>query len=263
MEGVETGQLIGGFWTSTERRFSVINPYRREVVAEVCQAGPDEVHAVLAAASPPGQTPYERSEVLLRVRDRIAARDQDIIRVMVAESGFTVKDASGEVTRCLQTLTLCAEEAKRLAGDVVPFSGAPGGANRLGWTRLEPLGIVVAITPFNSPLNTVAHKVGPAFAAGNAVVLKPAEKTPLTAAMLCAAFVEAGAPAGSISLLQGKGSELGPALLDDPRPAFYAFTGSTAVGRKIHAGAGLRKTQMELGSIAATIVLSDADLDLA
>ena len=181
---------------------------------------------------------------------------------MVAEAGFPARDAGTEVTRALQTLALSAEEAKRLGGESVAFDGAPGGAGRIGFTLRVPLGLVVAITPFNSPLNTVCHKTGPAFAGGNAVLLKPSDRTPLTAALLGECFRAAGAPAGSLSVLQG-GVDVAEALLADPRPALYAFTGSTAAGRSIRAAAGVRRTQMELGSIAATIVLDDADLETA
>ena len=259
MSEVETGLLIGGAWRQGSSRLSVHNPFDGTEVAEVARAGPGDITAALDAARPPELAPYDRAVVLMRARDGLAARREEVAQVVIAESGFTVGDVAGEIDRCLETLALSAEEAKRLAGEVIPFGGAPGGAGRIGYTRREPLGIVVCITPFNAPLNTVAHKIAPAFAAGNAVVLKPSERTPLSAAMLCEALVEAGAPAGSISLLHGPGAELGPALLADPRPGFYAFTGSTAVGKRIHAAAGLRRTQMELGSIAATIVLADAD----
>jgi succinate-semialdehyde dehydrogenase/glutarate-semialdehyde dehydrogenase len=146
---------------------------------------------------------------------------------------------------------------------MVPFGASPGHESRIGFTMRFPLGVICAITPFNSPLNTVLHKVGPAFAAGNSVVLKPSALTPLTSALLCDLFSEAGVPPGFINLVQGQGRTVGNHLLNDQRIAFYAFTGSTEVGKLIQRAAGLRRTQMELGSIASTVVLADADLDRA
>jgi succinate-semialdehyde dehydrogenase/glutarate-semialdehyde dehydrogenase len=181
---------------------------------------------------------------------------------MQMEAGFTQSDASGEVRRCLQTLKLSAEEARRLAGDVIPLAGAPQQAGRMGFTLRVPLGVVLAITPFNSPLNTVAHKIAPAFAAGNAVILKPSSATPLTAFKLAEILVEAGLPAGFLSVIPG-GAQVAEWLIADARVRFFAFTGSTEVGRSIQSRAGLRRTQMELGSIAFTILCDDAKLDTA
>jgi succinate-semialdehyde dehydrogenase/glutarate-semialdehyde dehydrogenase len=178
------------------------------------------------------------------------------------EAGFTQSDASGEVRRCIQTLKLSAEEARRLAGEVIPLAGAPQQGARMGFTLRVPLGVVLAITPFNSPLNTVAHKIAPAFAAGNAVILKPASATPLTACKLAEVLVEAGVPRGFLSVIPG-GAQVADWLIEDERVRFFAFTGSTEVGRSIQRRAGLRRTQMELGSIACTILCDDAKLDVA
>ena len=171
--------------------------------------------------------------------------------------------AADEKPEDMVTLELSAEEAKRLVGDMVPMEAAQGVKNRLGFTLRGPRGVVCAITPFNSPLNTLAHKVGPALAGGNAVVIKPSEYTPLTAVELCKVLIEAGLPTDLLALVHGDGGVIGPQLLADQRIAFYAFTGSTRVGREIQRAAGLRGTQLELGSIASTIVCHDADLALA
>jgi succinate-semialdehyde dehydrogenase/glutarate-semialdehyde dehydrogenase len=171
-----------------------------------------------------------------------------------------VADGSGEVRRCVQTLRLSAEEARRLAGEVVPLAGAPQQDGRIGFTLRVPLGVVLAITPFNSPLNTVSHKIAPAFAAGNAVILKPASATPLTAFKLAEVLLEAGMPRGFLSVIAG-GAEVADWLIGDERVRFFAFTGSTEVGLSIQRRAGLRRTQMELGSIACTILCDDAKLD--
>ena len=240
----------------------VFDKFTGESIGEVPEADAAAVDAALthlAAYAPPPA--HERKATLLRVRDAVEAQRERFRETITAEAGFPVRDAEGEVARALQTLALSAEEAGRLTGETVPLEGAPGGAGRIGFTLRVPVGIVAAITPFNAPLNTVCHKVGPAYAAGNGVALKPSEKTPLTAELLRACFDEAGA-GEAIRLLHGS-AEVAGMLLDDLRPGFFAFTGSTRAGAEIQARAGLRRTQMELGSISATIVLADADVEAA
>ncbi|MFN3437434.1 MAG: aldehyde dehydrogenase family protein [Acidovorax sp.] len=207
--------------------------------------------------------PVERFEVLTRAASLVSEWSEEFYELIINETGFTRVDAENEVRRCVQTLQLSAEEAKRLSGQMVPMDATRGLLTRLGFTVLVPRGVVCAITPYNSPLNTVAHKIGPALAGGNSVVLKPSEFTPLTASLLCQAFYDAGLPAGLLSLLHGPGKTTGRALLADPRIAYYTFTGSTRVGKEIQQAAGLRGTQLELGSIASTIICHDADLEVA
>ncbi|TCT05202.1 aldehyde dehydrogenase family protein [Aquabacter spiritensis] len=256
--------LIEGTWTRGESEpITVLDKYHLTPVGTFASASAEQATRLIAAADAAfrqsTQTPYDRGAVLDRAAALVEARAADFVAAMQAEAGFTRSDAAGEVARCVQTLKLSAEEARRLAGEVVPIAGAPRQAGRFAFTLRVPLGVVLAITPFNSPLNTVAHKVGPALAAGNAVVLKPASATPLSAILLCEALVAAGVPAGMLSLVHSKGS-VTAGLLDDPRVRFFAFTGSTEVGRTIQRAAGLRRTQMELGSIAFTILCDDADL---
>jgi len=205
---------------------------------------------------------HERHQVLSRAARLLSDRRDTFIATIVAESGFTVQDAATEVTRATETLQLCAEEARRITGEMVPMEGAPGITGRIGFTVRHPLGVVCAITPFNSPLNTVTHKVGPALAAGNAVLLKPAPATPMTSALLVELLLDAGVPAHLIALVHG-GPDVGQRLLEHPAIRFYAFTGSTAVGEHIASTIGLRRRQLELGSIASTIVCEDAHLDIA
>jgi succinate-semialdehyde dehydrogenase/glutarate-semialdehyde dehydrogenase len=200
---------------------------------------------------------------LHRGAELLEARRKDFTFIIVAESGFTITDAENEVARGIQTLLISSEEAKRITGEVVPIDGAPDQEHRMAFTIRVPVGVVCAITPFNSPLNTVTHKVGPALAAGNSVVLKPATQTPLTAELLCQVLMEAGLPAGYLNLVHGNGPDVGMGLLEDPRIAFYTFTGSTGVGRIIQRTIGLRRSQLELGSISSTIVCDDADLSRA
>lgn len=259
--------LADGQWSEGRGTpLTVMDKFRLQPGAEV--STPDKAQAEQAVAAAhaafrrgaPG--PFDRGAILERAAQLIEPRTDDFVRTMQMEAGFTVSDASGEVRRCIQTLRLSAEEARRLAGDVIPLAGAPQQAGRLGFTLRVPLGVVLAITPFNSPLNTVAHKIAPAFAAGNAAILKPSSATPLTAFKLAEVLLEAGLPRGFLSVIPG-GAQVAEWLIADQRVRFFAFTGSTEVGRSIQSRAGLRRTQMELGSIACTIVCDDARLDSA
>lgn len=259
--------LIAGEWTPGEGKpFTLLDKYTLRPIAEIATASQGQVRQVIESADQAfrtgAPTPHERGAILDKAAALVAERRATFISAMQAEAGFTAADAGGEVNRCLETLRLSAEEARRLAGDVIPLAGAPGQAGRIGFTMRVPLGVVAAITPFNSPLNTVTHKVAPAFAAGNSIVLKPSSNTPLTALKLVEALVDAGMPSGFVSLVQG-GGDVARLLLADERVRFFAFTGSTEVGRSIQQAAGLRRTQMELGSIAFTILCDDADLERA
>lgn len=263
----ESAVLIGGEWVATAARLEVHDKFDGTVVATVGQATPEHVERAVSVGQQAFRgtpfPPYRRYEVLMKAAQVLERRRVEVIATMVGESGFTASDCTTEFGRCLQTLALSAEEAKRITGEIVPVQGAPGQDDRkLAFTVRMPLGVVCAITPFNSPLNTVAHKVAPALAAGNAVVLKPASYVPMTSALLCEALVEAGVPAGYLSLVFG-GSDVGTCLLEDQRFRFYTFTGSTEVGRIIQRYAGLRRTQLELGNISSTIVCADANLSLA
>ena len=261
------GLLIGGQWTAgTGPRVAVRDKFRLGTCAYVTTADAaqvrqamDRAHEAFRAGAP---VAYERGVILDRAAQLLEGRTAEFVRTMQLEAGFTQSDAMGEVRRCIQTLKLSGEEARRLAGDVIPLAGAPGAAGRMGFTLRVPLGVVVAVTPFNSPLNTVTHKVAPAFAAGNSVILKPSTHTPLTACLLAEVLLEAGMPPGFLSVLHGSAEVVGLLQADD-RARFFAFTGSTDVGRKIQQAAGLRRTQMELGSIACTILCDDANLDAA
>jgi len=262
----ETGLFVEGRWFQTDSRFPVVDKFSGETIAEVASAGAEDVaravafcHAAFSDGVPP---PHRRADILHRAATLVEQDRGAFEAGIVAESGFTRSDAAGEVNRCIQTLTVSAEEARRFEeGEVVPLGGAPGHDGRLAFTLRVPIGVVAAITPFNSPLNTVAHKVAPAFAAGNPVVLKPAAYTPLTAARLCQVMLDAGMPSGFLALIQGAGSKVGAAILAQPDVRFFTFTGSTEVGLRIQQVAGLRRTQLELGSIAFTILMGDADLD--
>lgn len=259
--------LIGGKPTGGATQEALFDKYDGRPYGEMAVASLEQVSAAVGGAVE-GQrrstlSPYQRFRILSDAARVVESRMESLIELMRHEAGFTRADGDNEVRRCIQTLQLSAEEAKRLNGDMVPLQAGDGVKDRIGFTLRSPRGVICVITPFNSPLNVLAHKVAPALAGGNAVVIKPSEFTPLTALALCDALIEAGLPPDLLALVHGPGPVIGRALLADPRIAFYAFTGSTRVGKEIQAAAGLRRTQLELGSIASTIVCHDADQAMA
>lgn len=259
--------LIAGRWCEGESIDTLRDSFSGTAYGEMHVASAaqveDAVSGAVEAAAELDLGPYDRYRILMEASRVLASRREQLVTTMRNEAGFTRADGENEVSRCIQTLELSAEEAKRLNGELVPMLAASGARDRMGFTIRAPRGVICAITPFNSPLNTLAHKVGPAIAAGNAVIVKPSSYTPLSAVALCEALIEAGLPPRLLSLLHGPGGRIGRQLLADQRIAYYAFTGSTQVGREIQQAAGLRGTQLELGSIASTIVCDDADIDLA
>lgn len=254
--------LISGEWQpGAGPDTPLLDKYTRQTVSTIRAASADQVRQAAARAGAmrgkaPG--PFQRGEILDRAAAGIEGQRTRLTYAMRLEAGFTDADAANEINRCVLTLKLCAEEARRLCGDMVPLEGAPNQAGRLAFTLRMPLGVVCAITPFNSPLNTVAHKVGPAFAAGNAVLLKPSRLTPWSGNLLAQVLLEAGVPADMLAVLHG-GADVANRLLDEPSH-FVAFTGSTEVGRSIQSRLGLRRSQMELGSIAHVVVDETADV---
>ena len=259
--------LIAGEWTSGAETFPVFDKFSGEVLGEADCASRDQVAAAVRAAQASFKLahlePYERYRILARTSELIEKHRDDFVRTIVSEAGFPVVDAANEVSRAVQTFLVSAEEGKRLVGEVVPIEAAPGHAHRMAFSIRVPRGVVCGITSFNSPLNMVAHKVAPALASGNTVVVKPPQATPFSAALLFELLLEAGLPRGHASLVQGLGAEVGGWLTENPGIAFYTFTGSTAVGKLIQRSVGLRPIALELGSIAGTIVCDDADLDRA
>ena len=259
--------FIDGEWTKGESEFPVLNKYSGAPFSVAHAAGAEQVGRAIGAAHEAFRSQEipipTRYDILMRAKDILLRRKDEIVDAMVSETGFTRADSSGDFSRCVQTLLTSAEEAKRLTGDIVPMDAAPGHAGEIAFTIRVPLGVIACITPFNSPLNTVAHKIAPAIAAGNSVVLKPASYTPHSARLLTEVLVEAGLPKGWLNLVNGPGGELGRWLSEDQRVRYFAFTGGGPAGESIQRRAGLRRTQLELGSISATIVCADADLDVA
>lgn len=259
--------LVGGEWIEGAGTAPLHDKYTGETVAEVAQADEGIVNRAIAALDVAFRrgplTPAARAAALTKAAGLVEERQSELVETIVTEAGFARSDAEGEVSRTVQTLLSSSDEARNLAGDMIPLAGAPGQEKRLGFTLRVPLGVVCAITPFNAPLNTLTHKVAPALAAGNAVIVKPASATPMTTQLLVEILIEAGFPADFLAIVNGSGSKMSAWLTGNQAVRFFTFTGSTAVGAKIHAAAGLRRTQMELGSIAATIIDADADIDLA
>ena len=260
--------FIAGQWIDKPEKIEVQSPFDGSVVDTVPKADADDVAKALSAAVEGAEimrnTPaYERSVILRKAAGLMQDRLEELARTISSEEGKVLAEGRAEVSRAIQTVELSGEEAKRLGGEVLPLDGAPGGADQFGFTLRVPCGVVVAISPFNFPLNLVTHKVAPALAAGNAVVLKPASDTPLSALKLIEILLEAGLPPLGISCLVGPGSRIGDPLCGDPRVRKISFTGSRDVGEHITQIAGLKKITMELGSNSPVIVMDDADLEKA
>jgi succinate-semialdehyde dehydrogenase/glutarate-semialdehyde dehydrogenase len=259
--------LIDGRWVEGADQMPVYDKFSGRLLGHADRASREQVDAAVAAAHRSFQTvkldAQERYGILRRVGDLIEQRRGELAATITAEAGFPIADAQNEVTRAIQTFLISAEEGKRLAGEVVPIEGAPGNAHRMAFTIRLPRGVVCGITSFNAPLNFVAHKAGPALASGNTVVLKAPQATPFSAALIAQILLDAGLPPGHVNVVQGPGSEVGRWLIENQQIRFYTFTGSTAVGKQLHRDAGLRPIALELGSIAASVVCADGDLDRA
>ena len=260
--------LIAGSWVDGADKIPVNNPFNNEEIDTVPRATADDIERALAYATEGASvvrkiSGYDRYHILMRASKLMDERIDDLARTLTMEEGKVIGEARLEVSRAAETIIGSAEEAKRLGSEVVPLDGAPGAGNRLGFTLRVPCGVVLAITPFNFPLNLVCHKVGPAIAGGNSVILKPATDTPLVALKFTQILLDAGLPPQAIQCLTGSGGQIGDILCSDARVRKISFTGSRNVGERICHSAGIKKVTMELGSNAPVIVLPDADLDKA
>ena len=258
--------FIGGEWADKDDKLDVLNPFDGRVVDTVPKATPEDVARAVATAEQGAaimrdMPAYERYQILHKASRIMEERLDDLGRTITLEEGKILPESLGEAARSLETITLSAEEAKRLTGETLGLDGASNGAGKFGFTLRIPVGIVAAITPFNFPLNLVCHKVGPALAAGNAVIIKPASDTPLSALKLTEILLEAGVPPQAIQCITGSGALIGNALATDPRIRKISFTGSRDVGEHICKSAGIKKVTMELGSNSPVIVMDDADLE--
>ena len=258
--------FLAGEWVDRPRMQEVGNPYDDSVIDSVPKAGVEDVDRALAfaergAAVMARMTAHERWRVLTRAAALMAEQVDELGTLISSEEGKVLAEGKGEVRRAVETLTASAEEAKRVHGETVPLDADPAGAGKLAFTLRVPCGVVVAIGPFNFPLNLLCHKVGPAIAGGNAVIIKPASDTPLSGLKLTEILLEAGVPPEGVQCLTGSGSEIGDPLVSDPRVRKITFTGSREVGENICRIAGIKKVTMELGSNCPVIVMPDADLD--
>jgi acyl-CoA reductase-like NAD-dependent aldehyde dehydrogenase len=260
--------LIGGQWQPGSRPpLEVRDKYSGAVIGTVDTADREHVDAAVAAAAESFRRapldPQQRYVALQNTAHLLERHRDELAALITAEGGLPIADALTEVSRAVQTCIVSAEEGKRLVGEMVPIDAAPGQAHRMAFTIRVPRGVVCGITAFNSPLNMICHKVAPALASGNTVVMKPSELAPLTAVRFFELLLEAGFPPGHLNLIHGAGADLGPWLVDHPRIDFYTFTGSARAGHWIRERVGLRPLVLELGSISPTIVCDDADLERA
>src|SRR6187200_248373 len=258
--------LIGGEWVETGDWLEVASPYDGALVARVPKAGAGEARAAIDAAEAAMRATmpaHKRAEILVRVAGALGKRADEAARQIAAEAGKPLKAARVEVARAMSTYTMAAVEARKLAGEMIPMDASQAGEGKLAFTMRLPIGVVGAISPFNFPLNLVAHKIAPALAAGCPVVLKPASQTPLSALLLAELEQEAGLPPGWLTVLVGPSAEIGDVLVEDERVRMITFTGSSGVGWGIAERAAKKRVRLELGNSTPVVVAADADLDLA
>ncbi len=258
--------FVGGEWIETGDWLDVRSPYSGEVVGRVAKAGAGEARRAIDAAERAMRDPlpaHKRAEILVRVAGALGRRHEEAARLISDEAGKPLKAARVEAARAMSTYTFAAVEARKLAGEMVPMDAAQAGEGKLAFTLRRPIGVVGAISPFNFPLNLVAHKIAPALAAGCAVLLKPASQTPMSALFLAELEEEAGLPAGWLNVLVGPASEIGDVLVEDERVKLITFTGSSGVGWKLKERAPRKRVNLELGNATPLIVAADADVSTA
>ncbi len=260
--------LIGGKKVPGTKRIEVHYPYTGEVVDTIPLATVEEVEqAITIAEKGKGLMKnlpiHKRVDILMRTAELLDRNKNEIANIIVHEAGKTIVDSKDEVVRTAELFRYTAEEAKRIHGETLPFSSLKGSEYKVGYFVKEPVGIVVAIAPFNVPLALMAHKIAPAIAAGNAIIMKPASQTSMNTIRLGELLLEAGMPPEAVSVLTGSGSIVGDALVKDPRVRMVSFTGSLETGKRISANAGIKKLSLELGSNSAMIVTEHADVDKA
>lgn len=259
--------FVGGVWQRSDQVVDVYSPFTGERLGTTYLANASQIEAAIERASQVSplmaELPsYRRAEILLKVAAGIRYRAEELVRLIASEVGKPIKTARIEVERAQQTFTIAAEESKRIEGQLLPVDIDTASENRLAIVRRFPIGVVSAITPFNFPLNLVAHKLAPAFAAGNTVILKPAPQAPLTAITLAEIFAEAGLPEGALSVVACQ-NDVASQLVTDQRVKMLSFTGSALVGWQLKKMAYDKRVLLELGGNAAVAIHSDADLDLA
>jgi len=259
--------LVGGQWRNGDEVLEVKFPYDGSTAGEVYLAAESDIEEAIVTAQQGFEITrklpsYKRTEILQNLHRLMTERFDDLVELMIMEGGKTRKIAIGETTRALQTILVSSEEARRIEGDVFSIDWTPAGENKQGFTRRMPIGVVLAITPFNYPINLACHKIGPAIAAGNSLILKPAEKTPLSSVLLAELILEAGYPPEAFSMLNCYGPQA-EKMVTDERIAMLSFTGSSSVGWMLKSKAGMKRVALELGGNAGVIVHQDADVQRA
>lgn len=258
--------FINGNWLESKEYRPLYSPYSNELLAEIAMADSEEVDLAIDSAEKArpliaNMPAHQRASILEKLVELMIKNEEECIRLLALEAAKPWTTAKAEVARTIMTYKFAAEEARRIHGETIPLDAAPGGEGRLTFTIRQPIGVVAAITPFNFPLNLVAHKVGPAIAAGNTIVLKPATQTPLTSLYMAELLQEAGLPDGVLNVVTGSGSIVGEQLIQDDRIKAISFTGSPEVGIGIRNKAGLKRVTLELGSNSALIVDKGVDVD--
>ncbi|MCM3638931.1 aldehyde dehydrogenase family protein [Sporosarcina luteola] len=258
--------LINGEWVEAGEYSSIRSPYSGDIIAEIPMATAAETELAIEAAMNARQEmakmpAHKRAEILENLVRSLQDRAEEAAEIIALEAAKPIATARQEVSRTIETYKFAAEEAKRIHGETLPLDAARGGENRLAYTVREPIGVIGAITPFNFPMNLVAHKVGPAIASGNTIILKPASQTPLSSFFIAELLLEAGLPAGALNVVTGSGRVTGDKLVTDDRVSMITFTGSPAVGIGIRSKAGLKRVTLELGSNAAVIIDKGVDID--
>ncbi|WP_059103173.1 aldehyde dehydrogenase family protein [Shouchella shacheensis] len=258
--------LIAGRWKGSEQTIDVRDPEDNSLIDTIPAATASDVNEAIEQGklAMESRLPvHKRIDILTTAANNVRTRKETFATIIAKEGSKTITEARDEVDRTIEILRISAEEARRIQGETISFDQVPGSENRVGYYTHFPVGVVGAITAFNDPLNLVAHKVGPALAGGNAVVVKPTSLTPLSALYLAEALADAGLPSGLLSVVTGKGSELGDPLVQHPDVRMVSFTGGLETGEEVAGKSGVKTLRMELGSNSAVIVLNDADIERA
>ncbi|MFD2704508.1 aldehyde dehydrogenase family protein [Salibacterium lacus] len=260
--------LLAGEWVEKSEEIEVRNPENNEIIGTVPAGSASDMKQAIELGREGAQTAADlsvrdRMDILTKAADYIEAHLDTFALTIAMEGSKTINEARSETTRAAETIRISAEEARRLTGESINFDQMPGNTDRMGYYFRFPVGIIAAITPFNDPLNLIAHKIGPGIAAGNAVIIKPATQTPLSAVKMAEAFMSAGLPPKVLSVITGRARDIGDVLIESPDVNMISFTGGMETGESIAKKAGLKRLSMELGSNSPVIVRADADLDAA
>ena len=252
--------FLEGRWQAGATSLAVTNPFNGETIGDIDRALAGLVNGAKIMRQLSG---YDRAQLLRRIAVLMAEREPELAKLISQEEGKVLSEGVLEASRAREVIEVSAEEARRVVGEMIPLDAAPGAKGKLGFTLRVPCGVVAAICPFNFPLNLVCHKVGPALAAGNAVLIKPASDTPLSALKLVEILLAAGVPPEAVACVTGPGGDLGDAISRDPRVRKISFTGSYEIGERIMRTAGVKRVTLELGSNSPVVILDDADLEKA